>query len=63
MSDPISTILVSGDLVGDTHSCTVDSGACQQLSEDRVKVVAWYDHVMGHSHRVAEMLGYLEEQL
>ena len=55
--------MVSGDLVADTHSCTVDSGACQQLSEDRVKVVAWYDHVMGHSHRVAEMLGYLEEQL
>ena len=55
--------LVSSDVIGDTHSCLVDSGACQQLSGDTVKLVAWYDHVTGYCHRTAELLAFLEEQL
>ena len=59
VKDPV----VSGDMVGSTPSCLVDRDAGQQITEDTIKIVAWYDHVTGYCNRIAELVLYLEEQL
>ena len=49
--DPI----VSVDIIGDPHSCTLDA----QLTATQgylAKVVGWYDNEMGYAHRIAELI-------
>ncbi len=47
--------LVSGDLIGDTHSAVVDLPFTKVIDGDLVKVLAWYDNEWGYSHRLIEM--------
>jgi len=49
-SDP----LVSVDIVGNTHSCIVDS-QLTVANGNLVKVVGWYDNEYGYSSRLAEL--------
>ena len=49
-SDP----LVSVDIVGNTHSCIVDS-QLTAANGNLVKVVGWYDNEYGYSSRLAEL--------
>lgn len=46
--------LVSSDIIGNTHSAIFDS-QLTEVSNEFVKVVAWYDNEAGYSARFAEM--------
>ncbi|MBW3538128.1 type I glyceraldehyde-3-phosphate dehydrogenase [Candidatus Parcubacteria bacterium] len=48
--------LVSSDLVGDSHSATVDLNLTNVVGGNLVKVVAWYDNEWGYSNRLVEMV-------
>lgn len=53
--------LVSSDIVGDAHSCILDSDLTS-ANGNLVKVVGWYDNEAGYSSRLAdlaEMMGKL----
>mgnify|MGYP002344050603 CR=1 FL=1 len=49
-SDP----LVSADIVGNSHSCIIDS-QLSSANQNLVKLVAWYDNEYGYSCRTAEL--------
>lgn len=46
--------LVSSDIVGNKHSCIVDS-ALTSANGNLVKVVGWYDNEAGYSSRLADL--------
>lgn len=46
--------LVSTDIIGNPHSCIIDS-KLNLANGNFIKVVAWYDNEAGYSHRLAEM--------
>ena len=48
--DPI----VSSDIVGDSHSSTVDLSLTQVVGGNMVKVIAWYDNEWGYTSRLVE---------
>jgi glyceraldehyde 3-phosphate dehydrogenase len=48
--------LVSGDIIGNPHSCIFDAPSTMVLEGNFVKVVAWYDNEMGYSSRIADLL-------
>ena len=52
MEDPI----VSSDVIGDEHSLVFDSQATMKTSNDMVKILCWYDNVMGQAARVLDVL-------
>ncbi|MBW1711174.1 MAG: type I glyceraldehyde-3-phosphate dehydrogenase [Deltaproteobacteria bacterium] len=54
--------LVSMDFKGDPHSSIVDLGFSLVLSDDMVKVVAWYDNEWGYACRVADLAAYITEK-
>jgi glyceraldehyde 3-phosphate dehydrogenase len=49
--DPI----VSADIVGNPHSCIIDSGLTMVMGQT-VKVVGWYDNETGYSNRIADLI-------
>lgn len=51
--DPI----VSGDIIGNPHSCIFDAGATMVMDGRLVKTVGWYDNEWGYSSRVADIIG------
>jgi glyceraldehyde 3-phosphate dehydrogenase len=53
-SDPI----VSTDIVGDTHSCILDSLETMVMGKS-VKVLGWYDNEWGYSCRVVDLMNRL----
>lgn len=57
-TDPI----VSIDIVGNPHSCVVDSLATMAAGR-MVKVLGWYDNEWGYSTRLAEFTRYVGERL
>lgn len=48
--DPI----VSSDIIGETYSAVVDLSLTQVVSENLVKVIAWYDNEYGYANRLIE---------
>lgn len=48
--------LVSGDFIGDSHSCTVDLPLTSVVGGNLLKVVAWYDNEWGYSNRLVELV-------
>jgi glyceraldehyde 3-phosphate dehydrogenase len=48
--------LVSGDIVGDPHSCIFAADWTLVVQENMVKTVAWYDNEWGYSNRTAELI-------
>jgi glyceraldehyde 3-phosphate dehydrogenase len=54
-TDPI----VSGDIIGNTHSSIFDVELTQVMGKRMVKVVSWYDNEWGYSTRVEELIGRL----
>lgn len=55
--------LVSVDFSKDSHSATVDGPFIKTLSNDMVKVLAWYDNEWGYSNRVLELADFLGNRL
>ncbi len=52
--------VVSNDFVGDPRTSIFDAGAGIQLSPTFVKVVSWYDNEMGYSHKVVDLIEYMD---
>lgn len=52
--------VVSNDFVGDERTSIFDAGAGIQLSPTFVKVVSWYDNEMGYSHKVVDLVEYMD---
>jgi glyceraldehyde 3-phosphate dehydrogenase len=47
--------LVSGDIVGNPHSCIFDSDSTM-VSGNLVKIVGWYDNEFGYSNRLLDLV-------
>lgn len=47
--------LVSTDVIGNPHSCIIDSKLTEAIG-NQVKLVLWYDNEWGYSNRLADML-------
>jgi glyceraldehyde 3-phosphate dehydrogenase len=56
-TDPI----VSGDVIGDSHSSIFDAALTQVIDHRMVKVISWYDNEWGYSTRVAELIARVAE--
>jgi len=54
--------VVSQDFLGDTRSSIFDAGAGIALSDTFVKLVAWYDNEYGYSHRVCDLIEYMQSK-
>jgi glyceraldehyde 3-phosphate dehydrogenase len=54
-TDPI----VSGDIIGNSHSSIFDVELTQVMEKRMVKVVSWYDNEWGYSTRMEELIGRL----
>src|SRR5206468_5683167 len=48
--------LVSGDIVGNPHSCVFDSKLTLMLGNRFAKIVGWYDNEWGYSNRCVELM-------
>ncbi len=51
--------LVSSDIIGNTGSAIVDLPLTEVLSDDMIKISAWYDNEYGYSCRLLEMANYV----
>ena len=51
--------VVSSDFIGDPRTSIFDAGAGIMLNPNFVKVVSWYDNEMGYSHKILEMIVYI----
>ncbi|CAH1240125.1 GAPDH [Branchiostoma lanceolatum] len=54
--------VVSADFLGDSHSSTFDAKAGIALTNNFVKLVAWYDNEFGYSCRVADLMQYMQSK-
>lgn len=52
--------VVSSDFIGDTHSSIFDAKAGIMLNENFVKLISWYDNEYGYSHRVVDLILYMQ---
>ena len=52
--------VVSNDFIGDSRTSIFDAGAGIQLSPTFVKVVSWYENEMGYSHKVVDLVEYID---
>ncbi|XP_059179631.1 glyceraldehyde-3-phosphate dehydrogenase-like isoform X2 [Physella acuta] len=51
--------IVSTDVCGQTYSSLFDAKAGISLNDNFVKLISWYDNEMGYSHRVVELIQYM----
>ena len=51
--------VVSSDFIGDARTSIFDAGAGIMLNPNFVKVVSWYDNEMGYSHKILELIVYM----
>jgi len=51
--------VVSSDFNGDPHTCIFDAKAGIQLTDNFVKVVAWYDNEWGYSNKVLDLTEHM----
>ncbi|MBY0405559.1 MAG: type I glyceraldehyde-3-phosphate dehydrogenase [Cyanobacteria bacterium] len=55
--------LVSGDFIGNPHSCILDPEFTQVADRNLGKVIGWYDNEWGYSNRLAELTQMVAERL
>ena len=53
-ADPI----VSSDIIGNPHSCILDSLCTSVVSGNLVKVLGWYDNEWGYSNRMVDLMEF-----
>ena len=51
--------VVSSDFIGDTHSSIFDAEAGIALTDNFVKLIAWYDNETGYANRCVDMIRYM----
>ncbi len=51
--------IVSGDVIGNSHSSIFDAALTQVIDGSMVKVISWYDNEWGYSSRVEELIDRL----
>jgi glyceraldehyde 3-phosphate dehydrogenase len=51
-------LVVSQDFVGDTRTSIFDANAGIALTDNFVKVVAWYDNEIGYSTKIVDLIEY-----
>ena len=51
--------VVSSDFIGDPRTSIFDADAGIMLNSNFVKVVSWYDNEMGYSHKILELIVYM----
>ena len=51
--------VVSSDFNGDAHTCIFDAKAGIQLTDNFVKVLAWYDNEWAYSNKVLDLTEYM----
>ena len=52
--------VVSTDFIHDEHSSIFDAGSCIELNKNFFKLVSWYDNEWGYSHRVVDLLKFID---
>ena len=55
--------LVSSDFNGSKFSSIFDASFTQIISDDIIKIVAWYDNEIGYSYRLKELLMFVAKNL
>jgi len=51
--------VVSSDFIGDSRTSIFDAEAGIMLNPNFVKVISWYDNEMGYSHKILELIVYM----
>ncbi|QDG49574.1 type I glyceraldehyde-3-phosphate dehydrogenase [Persicimonas caeni] len=54
--------LVSKDIIGSPYSALIDVASTKVLSDDTVKVLAWYDNEWGYARRCVDLASYIAQQ-
>jgi len=54
--------VVSSDFISDPRSSIFDSLAGISLNDKFVKLVSWYDNEYGYSHRVVDLIRYMNKK-
>jgi glyceraldehyde 3-phosphate dehydrogenase len=52
--------VVSSDFIGDSRTSIFDAKAGIMLNPNFVKIVSWYDNEWGYSHKLIDMIAYME---
>jgi glyceraldehyde 3-phosphate dehydrogenase len=55
--------IVSRDIVGDSHSCILDSGLTLTMGKNHAKVLGWYDNEWGYSNRIVELAEFMGSKM
>ncbi len=55
-------LVVSSDFLGDKRTSIFDAGAGISLNKNFVKVVSWYDNEMAYSHKVVDLIKYMNSK-
>jgi glyceraldehyde 3-phosphate dehydrogenase len=59
IEDPI----VSVDIIGNTHSCIIDSELTSMIDSNFIKVCGWYDNEWGYANRCVELVEKVSKTL
>merc|ERR1712110_37771 len=51
-------LIVSQDIIGDSHSSIVDAKACMGMTPNFFKIITWYDNEWGYSNRLCDLAIY-----
>jgi glyceraldehyde 3-phosphate dehydrogenase len=54
--------LVSGDFIGDTHSCNFDAPSTIMIGDKMLKTIGWYDNEWGYASRMVDLIAMVAKK-